>query len=309
MSEPLFSVIIPVFNAEETLDRTVRSVLDQTIGDFELLLIDDGSTDASIKKMLRFASEDQRIRVVSQENRGAAAARNLGIEMARGALIAFLDADDIWASTKLECHATVHHRDMMVAVSCAKVAFIGPETRNLDDADAVSGIAFGSLKLPDLVAENPTCTTSNLVVSRECFDTVGGFKEDLHHAEDQEWLMRAAVAGYLIRSIDDLLVGYRASAGGLSADLDSMHRGWRSVVDGYRRSVDVNAAEAVYCRYLARRALRMGAGAKSTWRYVGIAFRRDVSAFFGDRRRGALILLGALASLFLPRTFQRKLFS
>lgn len=309
MSQPLFSIIIPVFNAEETLDRTVHSVLDQSIADFELLLIDDGSTDRSLEKMLDFASKDRRIRVVSQENRGVAATRNLGVELAQGTLIAFLDADDIWAHNKLERHASLHRRDRMIAVSCANVAFIGPKTEALDRASTVSGMSFKSLTLHDLIAENPVCTTSNLVVCRACFDAVGGFDESLRHAEDQEWLMRAAAAGYLIMGIDDLVVGYRASESGLSTDLDSMYRGWRKAVSGYRNVVDIAAAEAVYCRYLARRGLRMGAGAKRVWHFIGIALQRDMAAFFADRKRGALTLLGALTSLILPRTFQQKLFS
>lgn len=101
--EELVSIIVPVYNAAEFLEETVQSVRNQTYEKWELLLVDDCSTDQSRSLIERFAGEDGRIRPVLQEkNRGAAQARNRGIREAAGRYIAFLDADDLWKPEKLE---------------------------------------------------------------------------------------------------------------------------------------------------------------------------------------------------------------
>lgn len=100
--EPLISIIIPVYNAEKTLKRCVDSVLQQSLGNYEAILVDDGSEDRSGAICEQYASTDQRIRVVHQSNRGVSCARNAGIEMARGTYITFLDSDDWISPTHLE---------------------------------------------------------------------------------------------------------------------------------------------------------------------------------------------------------------
>lgn len=102
MSAPAVSVVTPVWNAEETLAETVASLVAQTRGDWEMLLVDDGSTDGSRALAAQLAAEEPRIRLLGwPDNRGAAAARNAGIRAARGRFIAFLDADDLWRPQKL----------------------------------------------------------------------------------------------------------------------------------------------------------------------------------------------------------------
>ncbi len=101
-TDPLVSVIVPVFNAAPVLERAAASVLAQDLDDWELLLIDDGSTDDSAGVIEQLAARDPRIRGLSQgRNTGAAAARNAGLDAARGRYIAFLDADDAWLPQKL----------------------------------------------------------------------------------------------------------------------------------------------------------------------------------------------------------------
>ena len=94
LSMPLLSVIVPVYNAEKTVERCVSSILKQTYAPLELLLVDDGSTDGSYALLQGVAAQDERVRVFRKENGGAASARNLGIEEARGAFFGFIDADD-----------------------------------------------------------------------------------------------------------------------------------------------------------------------------------------------------------------------
>ena len=101
-SKPVVSVIIPVYNLENYLDTCLDSVGRQTYGDFEAIVVDDGSTDGSQAVALRHAERDARIVVISTVNQGAARARETGIRHAKGDYICFLDGDDVWDSRMLE---------------------------------------------------------------------------------------------------------------------------------------------------------------------------------------------------------------
>ena len=96
MAAPGVSVVVPAFNSTKTLPHTIRSILMQTYSDFELIVVDDGSTDAFSEVMGPFAAQDDRVRIVHQANSGLAAARNRGLGEARGQFVGFVDADDLW---------------------------------------------------------------------------------------------------------------------------------------------------------------------------------------------------------------------
>ena len=99
----LVSIVVPVYNAARFIDETINTVLDQTYTNWELLLIDDKSTDESVKLIKPYLAKDKRIKLFSnKQNSGAAISRNKGIDAAKGRYIAFLDADDLWLPTKLE---------------------------------------------------------------------------------------------------------------------------------------------------------------------------------------------------------------
>ena len=95
----LFSIIVPVYNADVYLERCVKSILKQEFKDFELILVNDGSKDNSLSLIEKFAKQDNRIKYISQENRGLSYARNRGISMSTGMYIVFVDADD-WIDIK-----------------------------------------------------------------------------------------------------------------------------------------------------------------------------------------------------------------
>ena len=312
MTIPVFSVVVPVHNAAATLAATLESVRGQTETDFELVAIDDGSTDASLSILLDFAARDARIRIVSRSNKGVAATRNLGVELGTGSLIAFLDADDIWHPDKLARHRQFHAEAPDVAASYARIAFIDSAPRQLA-ARTISSISPQPLGVVDLLGENPVCTMSNLVVVRAAMTMIGQFDETMSHAEDQEWLMRAAAQRHIIAGIDKVLVDYRLSPDGLSVDLGRMLDGWRTLAarygDATPTSVPMQAAEAVYCRYLARRALRSGASARVALGYARRGLRLDARAFLADARRGWLTLFSTLVAQGLPRPVRLRLFA
>ena len=99
-TDPRFTVVMPAYNAAGTIESAVGSVLRQTIKEFELIIVDDGSTDDTLARLERFAG-DPRVHVVSQPNRGPGAARNTAIGLARGAIVSMLDSDDLWLPTYL----------------------------------------------------------------------------------------------------------------------------------------------------------------------------------------------------------------
>ena len=309
MNTPYFSIILPVYNAAKHLSATIRSVLTQSFRDFELIMIDDGSSDESLSIMMAYAAEDQRIKLVSKSNKGVSEARNLGLTLARGSLIAFIDADDLWRANKLAIHRDFHNRQQDIAASYAKIAFMGSDDINGHEAKTHSKVKPDALTIDEIIAENPVCTMSNIVVAKEAINTVGSFLPSMSYAEDQEWLARIASGGYVIQGIDQYLVDYRLSPKGLSVDLPAMYAGWRQLVTEYANENAVASAEAVFCRYLSRRALRAGAPAKVALAYAVQGIQSDRAAFLDDPKRGWLTFISAFAALLIPRSARIHLFA
>lgn len=111
---PLISVIVPVYNSEKYLHRCIDSILTQTFSDFELLLVDDGSTDSSGAICDEYAKKDQRVRVFHKENGGVSSARNLGLDKARGEWIAFVDADDELMTISIDFNSFMGEEDLII---------------------------------------------------------------------------------------------------------------------------------------------------------------------------------------------------
>ncbi len=307
MNSPLFSVIIPACNAARTIGSTIASVRAQTLGDHEILVVDDGSCDETVRMALDALGGDRRGRVISIANGGVSAARNLGVELTRGPLIAFLDADDLWAEDKLAAHAELHAANPQLAASYARVAFIASTAMSLETRSR-STVRPGLRTIADLLGENPVCTTSNLVTTRAAFLETGGFDSTMQHAEDQEWQLRAVSKRLGIAGIDRTLTGYRFSEDGLSADLRAMHEGWVRLAKIYGDESEPRA-HAIFYRYLARRSLRSVGKSGDAIGFALSGIRTDAPAFFSERRRGLLTLVGALASPFLPAPLRARLFA
>lgn len=304
--QPYFSVIVPVHNAAATIHETIASILAQSDSDFELIVIDDGSTDDSLVQLLRLAGKDERIRVVAQANAGVSAARNNAVSIAKGRLLAFCDADDLWKEHKLSRHRTLHEASPDIVISYGQIAFLQPDARR---SRTVSSVPAGDLSITAIISENPVCTTSNLVVTRQAFNRIGGFAEGMQYAEDQEWLARAVSMGERAVGIDELLVGYRLSPGGLSVNLERMYKGWRELVALHGDGERTNAAEAIFCRYLARRSLRSGNPPAEARRYVLRGLALDRKAFLSDIRRGATTLIAAFSAGLLPGSIRQRIFA
>lgn len=311
---PLFSVIIPCWNAQATLAATLSSVERQSFADFEVLVMNDGSTDATAAIAGGFAARDSRFRVVTLDQGGPSNARNLAAySHAKGRILAFLDADDLWVEDKLLRMAELFCRQGAAEAVYGRIGFFRAAAGGFEESGVrtFSTVRAQALSPLDLLRENAVCTMSNIVVRADAFQASGGFDATLRYGEDVEWMVRLIATGARIEGLDELLVYYRTSDGGLSANLSAMHAGWSKTLEAVRRADpalrarDIAAAEAVHLRYLARRALRIQASRHTAMRLVLSALARSPRGFFSDPRRGALTLFAAFADLAMPRTVRR----
>jgi len=309
MASAAVSVIIPCYRATATLQTAVRSVLAQSFADFELVIVDDGSPDATRLMAEQLAETDSRIRVICQNNAGPAAARNLGLSHSHAPIVAFLDADDRWTPDLLAQHVARFHAHAECGVSFARIRFFDPFLLQPGRVSA----AVGQLKLAHVLGENPTCTTSNIVARRTVFEAVGGFDEKLTHGEDQEWIARVlATTSWLVSGLPRVLVHYRTSPAGLSADLERTRSGWLAMLDCVRVYAPQAVADAepeaaaLFNRFLARRALRTGQ-ARAAIRPMLQAWRSSPMALITRQPiRTMMTTAGALAAL-LPGNPARAL--
>jgi glycosyltransferase involved in cell wall biosynthesis len=220
---PKVSVVIPAYNAMAYLPETMRSALAQDFADFELIVVDDGSKDdiAAWFEKIR----DPRAKLVRQENRGLAGARNRGIEECKGEYIAFLDADDLWRADKLRRQAAVLDADPMVGLVYCWIEIIdqhGSPRHQLRPGHGSEHV------WRVLMERNVVECGSTPMVRRRCFDELGVFDCSLGSAvEDRDMWLRIA-ARYAFAVVEEPLVQYRHHAGSAS-------RNWRAMEESTRR--------------------------------------------------------------------------
>ena len=303
-----FSIIVPCFNAEATILDTLDSLTAQTFSDFEIICVDDGSTDETRALILAEQQKDQRISLAQSTGKGPSDAHNFGAMMlARGEIIAFCDADDLWSTSKL-AYLDVVFQTSPVDAAYSRIAFFDTCP---DDATTFSEVPSSDLTISHLLGENPVCTMSNIAIRRDAFTATGGFDPAIVHNEDLEWLIRLVGQGARVASISDALTYYRRNLGGLSADLPAMAKGRDAALKtaakfGFHPT---KKDDAVHLRYLARRALRLGHSRFDAAQFALRGLISSPSGFFGSPRRGALTLFGALAALVLPTRVNHLLFS
>lgn len=305
---PVFSIIMPCYNAAHTILETIDSIQKQTCPDWELICIDDGSTDLTKDVIADVGQRDKRIKLVFNPGKGPSAARNYGAaHLAAGTYITFCDADDIWSASKLDDVRQQFDAALDDAVF-GQIAFFVDDPAN---ARVLSTVPKEPLTIDALLGENPVCTMSNLSIRKSSFLQYGGFDPTVVHNEDLEWLIRLVGQGAAIRGIQSLQVWYRSNPNGLSADLKAMQAGRAYAVQTAAKfgATPSPKAEAVYQRYLARRALRLGHDKTWTAKTALKGLRQSPTGFLNPPRRGALTLIGALINLVLPHSLSHALFS
>ena len=221
---PLFSVIIPTFNRADRVTRAIRSVLDQTLTDFELWVIDDGSTD---RTQAVLAPYEGRIHYLWKANGGVASARNAGICRASAEYVAFLDSDDLWRPSKLESTAGAAATHPEVGLFCSKADVVNDRGRKLWEFQGLR--LCGSAYLPLL--ERDFIYTSTVVVKRSCFLEVGTFDMTLPGCEDWDMWIRIARQFPICRLDESLTVHEHQAADTLSSDYQKWMRSIDAVVE------------------------------------------------------------------------------
>ena len=189
----MISVVIPLYNKERHIARAIRSVLSQTWGDFELVVVDDGSTDGGAE--IVDAMADQRIRLVRQANAGASAARNRGIAVARAEMVAFLDADDEWLPEHLETIERLADKYPGCGAYAAAYAVVAPDGKRWNHVTQGIPAPPWEGMIPNYFrsAASFPVWTSAVAVPKRVFDIVGLFPVGVEIGEDLDMWCRIAL--------------------------------------------------------------------------------------------------------------------
>jgi glycosyltransferase involved in cell wall biosynthesis len=300
------TVVVPAYNAEATLDETLRSVRAQTHRALEILVVDDGSRDSTPAIALAHAAADPRVRLIRQDNAGVAAARNRGIGEARAALVAPVDADDLWAPAKIERQvATLRRGGPRVALVYTWSALIDQESRviRLHEATAEGDV------LAQLCRGNLVGNGSAALMRRDAVLEAGGYDPTLRARGAQgceDLLLYCRIAArHHAAVVPDFLTGYRQTGETMSWDLVTMMRSFRLVAAELRGRhpelhADIEAGEAFAARWLLGRALwarDLRAAWALAWSPNGLLPRRMLAAMAAE--------LGSFAAAVAGRRLRR----
>lgn len=281
MSAPLVSVVIPAYNVARFLPETLDSVLAQTYPAFEVIVVDDGSTDHTAAVAASYAARDDRVRVVAQDNGGAGSARNRGTAESRGDLIALMDGDDLWRPWKL-----TRQVEAMLAGG-PNVGMIYTWFLVINELSRVVGPGLPARwegdVYPALLLSNFIGSGSTPLIRRQAIIEAGGF--DIREAAEDLRLYLAVAFGWRVAVVPEYLVGYRHRGTGASRDVLSMWASHRHVLAEAATRLPgpagklaaIGAANA--CLWLARRGLRDGSWPAVKLLVEGV--RRAPGAFVG----------------------------
>ena len=228
---PRVSVVIPTWNRRATLQEAIESVLAQTYTDYEIVVVDDGSTDGT-GEWVQGRYREGPIVYLHQENRGVAAARNAGIRAARGELVAFQDSDDLWLPRKLERQIPLFDRNASVGLVFCESEKVDRQGRVLESRKP-SGAYRGRI-VPALIRHNMMPTPTVVVRKRTALET-GPMYEDLSFGEDWNYWLRIA-ARCDVDFVPEVLVHFRETPGGLSSlDFEAFRRNTMGLFEGLYR--------------------------------------------------------------------------
>lgn len=315
------SIIVPAFNVAQTMSQTLNALLAQTHPSFEVIIVDDGSTDETTRIANEFA-RDPRVRLIRQANRGLAGARNTGINAAQGDFIGFCDADDIWMPEKLARHVAHLQTNPHVGVSYSGSAL-------MDDGGRLTGQAqrpkLRDVSALDVFKRNPIGNGSAVVIRRSTLNEIAYcpvqdpqrswyFDETFRQSEDIECWMRIALqTKWVFEGIPGLLTHYRINSGGLSAATDRQLEAWERMVRKLTPlntaffEVNTPVARAYQLRYLSRRAISDLDGARAV--SLSRAWRAQSYVPLVEEPIKSLVTLSAAKALgiFGPQALRRAM--
>lgn len=313
MPQPRTAVILPAFNVKAFVPHAIASLHAQTLTDFEVIAVDDGSSDGTAEVLdalaESWAAESRSLTVVRQRNGGSAAARNAGLALAEGTFVAFLDADDLWYPHTLD--RLVQELDSNPELD---VAF--PLYRYVDQNGEPLGIEsrrdhdrFG---FADIFTNNPIDSTTAVVARRQAVDEVGGFDASLDACVDLDlWLRLTALRPGNIGCVREVLADHRRHRDGqITSNWRRMRESWARVADKAERQRPEEAPQlrpladgrmAVYWSALAYQSGDFAAARSHMW----TAWRRGGLGLASDKRVW-MRTVAALTSL-LPAALHRNI--
>ena len=227
LSQPAVSVIVPAFNAARWIGQTIESVLAQSFGSFELIVVDDGSTDDTATVVQRYC--DARIRYIRQENKGLPGARNTGIRHSAGGYLAFLDADDLWHEHMLR--DTVNYLDAHPEVAVVRTGWYYVDAQGSRMALQPAACTWTGDVLERLLADNAFIIIAALM-RRACVEAIGLFDETLRTGnEDWDFWLRLAAGGNRFGYLDAERALYRRHGANMSSQFVKMRSAALTVLD------------------------------------------------------------------------------
>ena len=238
---PLVSVIIPLYNREKTIQRAVDSVLNQTYTNIEVIVVDDGSTDDSVKMLHKYV-DDNRVKVFCQpQNKGANAARNRGIREARGEYIAFHDSDDAWLPDKLEKQIRCMERDEFYVSFCAfKRHYEGAVQIVPNISEQLSCESIRERLRRGNIVGTPT-----LVLHKSVVSAVGVFDEEMPRLQDYEYMIRI-VKKYDVCFVNEVLVNEYELDRCISLNQTSLNQAYALLIKKHADFLDVDYLWGAY---------------------------------------------------------------
>jgi len=297
---PIFSVIIPVFNGGEYLERALTSVFGQSLQDFEVIVVDDGSTDHSVEEARTI--KDSRLSILSQPNAGAPSALNRGIAIARGEYVAFLDADDLWAPGKLQ-----RQLEAFIAHPEADLSFTG--LSYIDPNDQPLGLPerrpVGVFTFQQLFIDYAPGSSSVIAARREALKQAGGFDPAMLYLFDIDLVLRISrLRPGNVLGIPEPLTLYRRHAGQQTSNWRIIAEYWTKVADKYKALEPIQTkrlavqAQMNRNRYLSYLAYEQG-DPHTAWSLLRGTYKENPIEFLIDLRNWKLGL-ACRSELFLP---------
>ena len=248
---PKVSVIIPTYNREKYISETIKSVLNQTYTNWELIIVDDGSTDNTCKIIKKF---DKKIKYIYQKNAGVQAARNKGFSASRGEYILFLDSDDVLLPHNLKCLTEVLEKNIDVAVSYGWYFWIDQKNKPVinkyspvaqysyspkDSAwkDIMPPLDGGLIEgeiFPDILKTETTLMMGSTLIRRECFEKVNGFNPDVKYMEHWDFFIRIAEKNFVFSCVKRPVLKIRLHQDNRGSDFDKMLSSGKQLLDHYK---------------------------------------------------------------------------
>lgn len=258
-SLPLVSIIMPAFNAAETIAVAVESVLRQSWAYWELIVVDDGSEDGTGELVSSFG--DPRVRLIAQSNGGVSSARNTGLAVMEGEYFCFLDADDRLPERSIAARAQLLLDNPNVYFADGVVEFMSAD---LSSCKKLRTVNFSGKPLKNLAMFKDDCFFGNTWMIRRGGDAKYRFDTELTHCEDLMFYLQIATDGdYLATS--ETVLQYRTGRNSAMADFEGLARGYAHVLEYVRSQHHLNAMELVYARLRVTRIMTLSYLSRGQW--------------------------------------------